>query len=61
MLVLFVGLCLFFAVRAFLYFSRGRAFAGMFASLGCLLFLAGAWVDVAEHVKPPAGAVKRTA
>ena len=61
MLFLFVGLCLFFAARAFLYFSRGRAFAGLFATLACLLFLGGIYVDVVQHTRAPASAVKRGA
>jgi hypothetical protein len=61
MLMLFAGLFLYFAVRAFLYFSNGRAFAGLFASLACLLFLGGIYVDIAQHGKAPAGVVKRTA
>lgn len=49
MAFLFVGLFLFFAARAFAYFSNGRAFAGLFASLACLLFLGGIYVDYADH------------
>jgi hypothetical protein len=46
-----VALFLFFAVRAFLYFRGGRAIAGVFASLACLLFFGGIYVDYARHTK----------
>lgn len=48
MAILFLALLLFFAVRAVLYFRNGRAFAGIFASLACLLFLGGIYVDYAK-------------
>jgi hypothetical protein len=61
MLFLFLGLLLFFAVRAFFYFRGGRAFAGTFAVLACLLFTAGIYTDIARHTQPRAQAVQPTA
>ncbi len=55
---LFVGLLLFFAARAFLYFRNGRAFAGTFAALACLLFVGGIYADYAKYSKASAGSAR---
>jgi len=60
MVLLFVALFLFFAVRALTYFSRGRAFAGSFATLACMLFLGAIYVDYAGHGTGPAKSSQRT-
>ncbi len=60
MLILFVVLFLFFGARAFVYFFTGRAFAGTFATLACLLFLGGIYADFAQQGKAAPQASRRS-
>ncbi len=60
MLILFVVLFLFFGARAFICFFTGRAFAGTFATLACLLFLGGIYVDFARQGKAAPHATRQT-
>lgn len=55
MIWLFLFLAIFFAVRTFLYFSRGRLIAGILAGLACLLFLGAIYVDFARVTPAEAG------
>ena len=52
MVLLFVGLALFFAVRSFLYFRGGRTFAGILTALACCLFLGAIYTDFAKKSSP---------